>query len=84
MRIDGLLFLEIDGFAFHGDRAAFERDRARDAALAAAGFARMRVSAAQVRGEWPAVLDRIERALAHSANSQEQRDQPRHRACSIY
>lgn len=67
MRIDGLLYLEIDGFAFHGDRAAFERDRARDATLAAAGAARMRVSAAQVRDEWPTVLRRLERALAQTA-----------------
>ncbi|MEN0086471.1 MAG: hypothetical protein AAGC66_17020 [Leifsonia sp.] len=37
MRIDGELFLEIDGFAFHSDREAFERDRVRDARLAARG-----------------------------------------------
>ncbi len=84
MRIDGLLYLEVDGFAFHGDRAAFERDRLRDATLGAAGHLRMRVSAAQVRDEWPAVLGRIERILTHSANSQERRDQPGHLACSIY
>ncbi|WP_431220656.1 type IV toxin-antitoxin system AbiEi family antitoxin domain-containing protein [Leifsonia xyli] len=84
MRVDGVLFLEIDGFAFHGDRQAFERDRARDAMLAAAGWARLRVSAAQVRDEWPVVLGRIHRVLAHSANSQERRDQPGGVACSIY
>jgi hypothetical protein len=32
------LIVETDGFATHGTRAAFERDRARDAALQAAGF----------------------------------------------
>ncbi len=32
------LVAELDGFAFHRHRAAFERDRARDAALQAAGF----------------------------------------------
>jgi Protein of unknown function (DUF559) len=32
------VIVETDGFATHGTRAAFERDRARDAALQAAGF----------------------------------------------
>lgn len=84
MRVDGLLYLEIDGFEFHGDRAAFERDRVRDAVLAAAGSSRLRVSAAQVRGDWAHVREQIERILAHSANSQERRDQPGRVGCSIH
>ncbi|MFF9563157.1 type IV toxin-antitoxin system AbiEi family antitoxin domain-containing protein [Leifsonia sp. NPDC014704] len=84
MRVDGVLYLEIDGFAFHAGRDAFERDRARDAYLAAAGSARLRVSAAQVRDAWPSVLHSIEAVVAHSANSQDQRDQPGVLACSIY
>lgn len=32
------LIVELDGFAFHSHRAAFERDRARDAVLQAAGY----------------------------------------------
>lgn len=32
------LIVELDGFAFHGHRAAFERDRAWDAALQIAGY----------------------------------------------
>lgn len=32
------LIVEMDGFAFHSHRAAFERDRARDAALQVAGY----------------------------------------------
>jgi very-short-patch-repair endonuclease len=32
------LVVEIDGFAFHGHRAAFERDRRKDAVLVAAGY----------------------------------------------
>jgi uncharacterized protein DUF559/putative AbiEi antitoxin of type IV toxin-antitoxin system len=32
------LIVEMDGFAFHGHRAAFERDRARDAAFQVAGY----------------------------------------------
>ena len=57
MRVDGVLYLEIDGFAFHHDREQFERDRARDAILAARGLQRLRVSAAQVLGEWEVVAE---------------------------
>lgn len=32
------LIIELDGFAYHAHRAAFERDRARDAALQAGGY----------------------------------------------
>lgn len=32
------LVVELDGYAYHRHRAAFERDRARDAALQAAGY----------------------------------------------
>jgi very-short-patch-repair endonuclease len=38
------LIVEIDGFAFHGWRRAFENDRSRDRALAAAGSHVMRVT----------------------------------------
>ncbi|WP_285113625.1 type IV toxin-antitoxin system AbiEi family antitoxin domain-containing protein [Leifsonia sp. fls2-241-R2A-40a] len=84
MRVDGVLYLEIDGFAFHGDREAFERDRARDAALGARGVARLRVSAAHVQHDWATVLRAIESTLAHSVNSQEARDHPGALACSMY
>jgi very-short-patch-repair endonuclease len=36
--------VELDGFAFHGHRAAFERDRARDATLQAAGYRVLRLT----------------------------------------
>lgn len=84
MRIDGELFLEVDGFAFHSDRDGFERDRSRDARLAARGSPRLRVTAAQVADDWPGVLATVERVLAHSANSQQRRDQPGSVACSIH
>ena len=51
--------IEVDGFAFHGSREAFERDRARDLALLAAGFLVIRVSQRQILDDWP----RIERSL---------------------
>ena len=43
------LIVETDGFAHHGTRAAFERDRARDARLTARGWRVLRFSDAQVR-----------------------------------
>ncbi|MEY9951201.1 endonuclease domain-containing protein [Leifsonia sp. EB34] len=63
MRIDGVLYLELDGFAYHSGREAFERDRARDTGLALAGGRRLRVSARQVLEEWEAVLGVVEGVL---------------------
>lgn len=40
----GRLVVEVDGFAFHGHRAAIERDNARIAALQAAGYLAIRVT----------------------------------------
>ncbi len=62
MRIDGVLYLELDGYAYHSSREAFERDRARDAALALAGK-RLRVSARQVLEEWEQVAALVEGVL---------------------
>ena len=42
------LVVEVDGFHFHRTRAAFERDRARDATLAAAGLRTLRFTQRQV------------------------------------
>jgi len=42
------LIVEIDGFRYHGHRAAFERDRRKDAALVAAGYRGIRVTARQI------------------------------------
>ncbi len=38
------LAVEIDGYAFHGDRDSFEADRRRDAALAARGLQVIRIT----------------------------------------
>lgn len=59
LRIDGWLFIEIDGYEYHGSRDAFERDRLRDLGLAMRGGGRLRFSARQVLNEWDAVLDSI-------------------------
>jgi very-short-patch-repair endonuclease len=58
------LAVEVDGFAFHGDRAAFEADRRRDAELAARGFNVIRVTWRQIVDEPEATLVRIGQALA--------------------
>jgi very-short-patch-repair endonuclease len=61
------LVVEFDGYAFHSDRAAFERDRHRDAELAARGFRVIRVTWRQLVGRPEAVVDRIIRTLARAA-----------------
>lgn len=63
LRIDGALLVEVDGYAFHSDRAAFERDRHRDAELARRGHRVVRFSAAQVLDNWPQVEAAVTRAL---------------------
>lgn len=62
-RIDGVLYLEVDGFAFHGDRRAFERDRLRDAGFALAGARWLRVAARHVIDTPDAVVATIEAVL---------------------
>jgi very-short-patch-repair endonuclease len=42
------LVVEVDGWAFHRTRAAFERDRRRDARLAAAGIRVLRLTDRQL------------------------------------
>jgi len=41
---DAKLIVELDSWEFHGDRAAFERDRARDPKLLIAGYRTIRVT----------------------------------------
>ena len=58
------LVVEVDGYAYHANRRAFERDRERDAALAAAGYTVLRVTWRQLVGAPGAVVARIAAALA--------------------
>ena len=45
------LVVEVDGYAFHGTRAAFERDRRRDAQLLVAGYRVIRITWRQLTRE---------------------------------
>lgn len=57
------LIVEVDGYRFHGHRAAFERDRKRDAAHVLAGYRVIRVTWRQLTEEPLAVVATIARAL---------------------
>lgn len=57
------LVVEVDGFAFHASREAFERDRARDAALQAAGYRVIRVTWRRLVEEPYAVVATLAGAL---------------------
>lgn len=57
---DVKLIVEIDGFAYHGDRDAFERDRQRQNVLTAAGWTVLRFTWRQVHDNPSAVIAQIE------------------------
>jgi very-short-patch-repair endonuclease len=50
------LVIEADGYDWHGDRIAFERDRARDRELVRRGYVVIRASYAQVTTDLDAVI----------------------------
>jgi very-short-patch-repair endonuclease len=61
------LVVEVDGFRFHGHRAAFERDRRRDATLVAAGYRVIRVTWRQITEEPLAMVASLGQALGPRA-----------------
>ncbi|MBT8402879.1 MAG: DUF559 domain-containing protein [Gemmatimonadetes bacterium] len=61
---DAGLVVEVDGFASHHSRRAFERDRRRDADLVAKGLRVMRVTWRQLEDEPEALVFRLGQALA--------------------
>jgi len=61
---DQRLVVEIDGYGSHGNRRAFERDRERDATLAAMGYTVLRVTWRQLVDRPEAVAARLAAALA--------------------
>lgn len=58
------LVIEVDGYAFHGHRGAFEADRRRDQALVAVGYRVIRVTWRQLQHDGLALVVRIAQALA--------------------
>jgi very-short-patch-repair endonuclease len=56
------LVAEVDGYAFHGTRGAFERDRRRDADLQAAGWRVLRITWRRLAEEPEAVVATLARA----------------------
>ncbi|MGH2961347.1 MAG: DUF559 domain-containing protein [Solirubrobacterales bacterium] len=58
------LIVEVDGFAFHSSRVAFERDRRRDAELVVLGFRVVRITWRQIVEQPEAVVGRVAQALA--------------------
>jgi len=61
------LIVEVDGYATHGGRHAFENDRRRDQAHAAAGYVVIRITWRQLQHEPLAVIARLAQAMAHRA-----------------
>jgi very-short-patch-repair endonuclease len=53
------LVIELDGAAWHGGIADFERDRARDRALIARGYVVMRATYRQVMFELPVIVEQV-------------------------
>jgi very-short-patch-repair endonuclease/predicted transcriptional regulator of viral defense system len=63
------LVVETDGWRFHGTRAAFERDRRRDATLTLAGYRALRFTHRQLEREPDAVAATVAAALAASRSA---------------
>jgi very-short-patch-repair endonuclease len=60
---DRRLVAEVDGFAYHGSRAAFERDRRKDAVLQTVGYRVVRFTWRQLDEEPHAVVARLAQLL---------------------
>jgi very-short-patch-repair endonuclease len=58
------MVVELDGHEFHRTRAAFERDRARDAALQVAGYRVLRITYRRLQREPEAVVGQLRALLA--------------------
>jgi very-short-patch-repair endonuclease len=61
------LIVELDGFAYHRHRAAFERDRARDAALLTAGYRVIRLTHRRLQSEPDVVAGELRKLLASAS-----------------
>lgn len=63
------LIVEVDGFAYHGHRRAFERDRRRDMLLRDAGYEVIRVTWRQIVDEPLLVIAHIARAFERAGSA---------------
>lgn len=63
------LIVELDGYAYHRHRAAFERDRVRDAAHQAAGYRVVRLTHRRLEDEPSEVASQIRRLLSVTADA---------------
>jgi hypothetical protein len=61
---DSRLVVELDGHEFHRTRAAFERDRVRDAALQVAGYRVLRITHRRLHKEPEALIAQVRTLLA--------------------
>jgi very-short-patch-repair endonuclease len=66
---DRPLIIEVDGYAFHGGREAFQKDRERLNLFAQAGFTVLRCTWDDLTGNPATVITRIRRTL-HGMNLQ--------------
>src|SRR5206468_7702405 len=64
------LIVELDGYQTHGTQRAFEWDRSRDLALAAAGYRTVRVTWAKLRDEPHVVADSLRALIVGDISSQ--------------
>ncbi len=68
VRFDALrLLIEVDGFAFHTDHAAFESDRRRQNALVLAGWTVLRFTWRQLTEDPERVVGEIRKAISHAS-----------------
>ena len=63
------LVVELDGHAFHRTRAAFERDRVRDASLQVAGYRVLRITHRRLEAEPAAVIAEARALLANALDT---------------
>jgi very-short-patch-repair endonuclease len=63
------LAAELDSWEFHRHRAAFERDRARDAALQVAGYRTIRITDRRMNNEAPTLASELRALLGRSTQT---------------
>jgi very-short-patch-repair endonuclease len=57
------LIVEVDSWRYHGDRMAFDRDRARDVRLSVMGYHVLRFTDRQIDRDLPRIMASVRRLL---------------------